>query len=154
MGPRVPPAGQSGWPLACGVLVTCTSLAGRGWLRGTLAWSTTVTSWLWGPSHLIALIPFSPCVTWNGIGSPLGWIVGASAAPPVGSAPSRARERQKGSAREPAEACGNKGCWARWVSWPLPGRGSPAREAFPSRGQQRVGEQGALGGAFSWEGCP
>ncbi|XP_043346285.1 uncharacterized protein LOC122455316 [Cervus canadensis] len=70
---------------------------GRGWLRGTLAWSTTVTSWLWGPSHLIALIPFSPCVTWNGTGSPLGWIVGANAALPVGSAPSRARERQKGS---------------------------------------------------------
>ncbi|KAI4560415.1 hypothetical protein MJT46_012653 [Ovis ammon polii x Ovis aries] len=35
--------------------------------------------------------------TWNGIGSLLGWIVGANAALPVGSAPSRALERQKGS---------------------------------------------------------
>lgn len=43
----------------------------------------------------------------------------------------------------------NKGCWARWVPWPLPGCGSPVREAFPARGQQRVREQESLSGGWA-----
>ena len=142
-----PPAGWSGWPSACGVLVTRSSPAGRGWLGGPLPGAPPSHPGCGG--HLTpSLSSRLPHVwTWNGIGSPLGWVVGAGAALPVGSAPSS-------SGREPAEGCGNKGSWARGVSRPLPGRGSAAREAFPARGQQRVGEQVALGGALSWEGCP
>lgn len=56
-----PAAGWSGWPLACGVLVACTS-GGEGLARGDpcLEWHRHVLAV--GPFHLVALVLFSPCV--------------------------------------------------------------------------------------------
>ena len=60
------PPGPTSWMewVALGMRCACDVHfpGGEGLARGTLAWGATVTSWLWGPSHLIALIPFSPCV--------------------------------------------------------------------------------------------
>lgn len=115
-----------------------------------MPWSATVTSWLGGPFHFIALIlRFSI------------WKPGMASAPRLDGSWGQMlscrlavpclwpRVGGRAQAPGPAEGCVDKGCWARWVSWPLPGRGSPVREAFPARGQQRVREQEALGGTWA-----
>ncbi|XP_032476145.1 uncharacterized protein LOC116747726 [Phocoena sinus] len=98
---------REAWLLACCVLVTCTFLAGGAGSGGPLPWSATVTPWLWGPFHFIALILSFPICKLGMASAPRldgswGRCCPACWQCPVGRA----------QAPGPAEGCGN---WT-WVT--------------------------------------
>lgn len=125
---------------ACGVHFRRGGLA-----RGTLAWVAPSHPGLMRPFHLVALVLFALSVCRRGMARLPAWVDrGGKCCPACWQCPvSRAPERQKGSGpRESAEGCGNRGCWARWVSWPLPRPGSPVGRLFPPGGSRGSGGRG------------
>lgn len=101
-------------------------------------------SWLCGPLTCSSLILSFLIVNLEWHQLPASVDLGGRRSPPCWQCSICGLDEWEGSALGPAEACVNKGCWARWVSGPLPGRGSPVR-LFPPGGSRGL-EQETLTG--------